>query len=169
MPDHTDIQRVEATSRELHAIEYIAGLEKRFEEGEKYLEKRLRLVPDLYRQFRITKTALGKTLDGLYKTLDIRALKHMLKMCDNSEVIFRPRSVLNNSTDAQVVLTKDLKTIISAAVGYHCTLCLKSGKEVKKCELRKALMNIAPLTELETGDLCGYASESLAVRGWGDE
>lgn len=149
---------IEHNSRELHAIEFIAALDKRLADGKKPLEKRLRSVPDLWRQYRIAETALGKTLDGLYSTMTPRGLNHMLRVCEGSEVILRPRSVLNSSLDSQVILTKDLVVILQAALNSHCSMCMNTGSEVKQCELRKALMNVAPLVEVDPySSLCGYA------------
>ena len=150
-------------SRELHAIEYIAALDRRLADSKKPLEKRLRSVPDLWRQYRIAETAVSKTLDGLYSTMTLSGLDHMLRVCEKSEVILRPKSVLNASLDSQVIRTKDLVILIQAALNSHCSMCMNTGFEIKQCELRKALMNVAPLVEVDPNtSLCGYAK---AVNG----
>lgn len=154
-----DIPRTEASSREMHTIEYIAGLDARLVDGERHLEKRLRSVPDLYRQYRIARVATEKVLDGLYSTLELRALNHLTRMNQQSEIIFRPKSVLNRSTDSQVVLTKDLKFLVREALNSKCSMCMGTPGEVKACELRKVLMNVAPLKEIHEGSLCGYVYE----------
>lgn len=150
------IREKEASSRELHAIEYIAALDKRMADGERHLEERLKMVPDLWRQYRIARSALGKIVDGLYKTMELRALARLMRMNENSELVFRPRSPLNNATDARVVLDKDLSTLVTYVLQNKCCFCLCEGKDIKNCDLRKALMNIIPLGNVDDGALCGY-------------
>jgi hypothetical protein len=154
-----DIPRTETSSRELHAIEYVAGIDARLVESEKYLEKRLRSVPDLYRQYRIARVATEKVLNGLYSTMTPRALNHLTRMNQQSEIVFRPKSILNKSTDSQVVLTKDLKVLIREALSSKCSMCMGAPGEIKECELRKALLNVAPLKDIREGSLCGYVYE----------
>ena len=105
---------MEANARELRAIEYIGALDARLTLNEKYLEPRLRSVPDLYRQYRIAKVATEKVIDGLYSTMDQKSLLYLRRVSENSELIFRPKSVLNDATDSQVVLKKDLLTLEGA-------------------------------------------------------
>ena len=147
-----NIPRTDMTSKELHAVEYIAALEKRLDENDRYLEKRLRSIPDMYRQYRL----IGRVLDNLYDSMQPKALNHMLKVCQNSELIFRPKSILNGSSDAQVITNKDLELLVGIAINSCCSLCLKTGSEIKQCELRKTLMNVVPLNELSDSSLCGY-------------
>lgn len=154
----TNIPRTDMTSKELHAVEYIAALEKRLDENDGYLEKRLRSIPDMYRQYRLAKSSIGRVLDNLYDTMQPKALNHMLKVCQNSELIFRPKSILNESSDAQVITNKDLELLVGIAINSCCSLCLKTCSEIKQCELRKTLMNVAPLNELSDSSLCGYTN-----------
>lgn len=151
-------ERTEMSSRELHTAEYIAILDKRLFDGEKHLEKRLRSVPDLWRQYRIARTAIEKVIDGLYDTMPLHTLAHFNAVCSNNEVVLRPRSVLNDSTNSQVVLNKDIITLVNHCVESECSMCLKTKGEIKKCKIRKALMNIAPATDVGFSSLCEYAN-----------
>ena len=151
---------MEANARELRAIEYIGALDARLTLNEKYLEPRLRSVPDLYRQYRIAKVATEKVIDGLYSTMDQKSLLYLRRVCENSELIFRPKSVLNDATDTQVVLTKDLLTLVGAVADSCCSLCIRTGREIKNCQIRKALMNIAPLNNITDSALCEYTDAS---------
>ena len=153
------IERTEMSSRELHAAEYIASLDLRLYDGERHLEKRLRSVPDLWRQYRIARSAIEKVIDGLYDTMPLHTLAHFKAVSTNIEVILRPKSVLNNSTNSQVVLNKDIITLVNHCIESECSMCLKTKGEIKKCKLRKALMNIAPVTDVGFSSLCEYANE----------
>ena len=149
-------ERTKPNSKELHTIELIAGLDARLTMDKEYLIPRLKSVPDLWRQYRIAETAIAKVLDGLYETVDAHALLHMRKIYDHGEVVIRPRNPLNKRTDTQIVLTEDLKNLVNIVIGDQCAMCLKTGRDIKKCKLRKALMNVAPPTEICEGSLCEY-------------
>ena len=152
-----DVPVVEANSRELRAITHIAVLDNSFEQDGQYLEKRLRSVPDLYRQYRIAKAAMSKALSGLYDTLPLSSLLRLQKTCANSEVLVRPKTTLAVQNDSLIVLQKDMTTLINAAMSAQCAVCLKVGKETKKCELRKCLLNIVPPEEIDNTFMCEYA------------
>ena len=152
-----EVKRTEANSREIRAIEYAAGLDMQLPSDGGYLKERLKSVPDLWRQYRIAKVAIDKVVEGLYETLPTKTLLRLNRLCTQGEIIFRPKSTLNKSTDTQIVLDKDLKVLINAAMGSKCAFCVKTGKESRKCELRNALMNIVPPDYIDNGLLCDYA------------
>lgn len=148
--------RKDPNSREIYLIELMSALDHMMDAHGKYIEERLRTVPDLYRQFRIAKVALGKTVDGLYETLPAKTLMRIQHTNNICEVVIRPISSLNKSTDMVVVPLVDIRQIISEAMASSCAMCLKSGKEIKRCELRKAFRSIEPIDETTSG-LCEYA------------
>lgn len=157
--ENKPIRKTEANSREIHAIEFIAGLDNRLAKDGKYLENRLRSVPDLWRQYRIAKTATEKVIDGLYETLEPKVLARLTRLCTFGEVYFRYESPVNKATDAQLVLDKDIDVLVNTAMSSTCAFCMKTGTEIKECELRRSLMNIAPPTVLfEGSSLCEYAA-----------
>lgn len=156
----SDVKR-EVTSREMRAIEVIAGLNNRLNKDEKHLETRLKLIPDMWRRYRIAKSAIDKVIDGIYENVPMSVLLHMRKLQDNSELVFRPKSPLNSRTDVHVVLATDLKYLINDAMRQNCAMCLKTDREIKHCELRKVLMNVAPFQERSHTALCEYVHEAI--------
>lgn len=150
-------KRTEASSREFHAIERLAVLDSTLDKNGGYLEARLRSVPDLYRQYRIAQTATSKVVAGLYDTLPINNLERLEKESKRCEVVVRPISRINKSTDTTFMLNNDILTLVNTAIDSTCSICMKTCKEVKECELRRAFMNVIPLETLETGSMCGYA------------
>lgn len=152
-----DIERTAATAREIKSIELIAALDTRLATDQGYLNDRLRSVPDLYRQWRIAQVAIEKVIDGLYKTLLPDAMLRMRKTYESGEVVIRPKSTLNKLTDSTIVLTKDINQLVKVVVNEQCAMCLKDKGDIRKCELRKALMNVCPPSEKFDGFLCEYA------------
>lgn len=158
----SDIRRTDANSREVKAIELIAGLDARLNKDGKYLETRLRQVPDLWRKYRLARTLVEKVVDGLYATLTPRVLLRMQRLCEDGEIIFRPKNALNKFTDTHIVLETDLKKLVNTAMCAECAMCLKSGSEIKQCELRKTLINVAPPSTIAEGSsLCEYSSVAV--------
>lgn len=145
---------VEVNARELYHIEFIAGLDCQLINAEKYLETRLKLVPDAWRQYRIARAAVQKTLVALYQTVPIKTLRHMQNLCTYGEVIIKPRGA-TPTNDVQIVPTPELKLLINKVIENECAMCVKSYAEQRGCKLRKALMHIAPPLEIDTSG-CNY-------------
>lgn len=157
MMNHRGLPVVEASSREVHFIEFVAGLDAQLTNGEKHLEQRLKSIPDAWRQYRIAKSSVDKVIRGLYETLPEKTQKHMTDLCARGEVVIRPKPVGKQYDDVQIVQTADLKLLINCTMAAECAMCMKEGREQKKCELRKALMCICPPTEFnKNSTLCPY-------------
>lgn len=147
---------MEANSREIHNIEYLACLDARLADGEKILEKRLRAIPNGWRNFRLAFTTVEKLLKQIYLTLPDKTVMHFDKMYQFSEVVIRPKPAIKLPDDVQFVNTDDLRLLINLAIKHECAVCLRDAREQKKCKLRKALMHIAPPAELLADGLYNY-------------
>ena len=80
----------------------------------------------------------------------------MDRLCACGEVIIRPKPMIKMPDDTQIVLTDDLKLLINRAISAECAMCIKDAREQKKCDLRKALENIAPTAAVHKNGLCAY-------------
>lgn len=158
-----EIKRYDPTSRETRSIEMIAVLDARLGNDRPYLEKRLRSVPDLYRQWRIAETAVCKIVDGIYDTLPEKTLMRIRKIFNNGEVIVRPKGGLTKDNDTAIVLAEDLRLLAETARKSECAICMKSGKDIKRCKLRESLMRVSPPKEVldENSSLCEYATIAI--------
>lgn len=153
-------KQTEPNSRELRAIEYLSGLEKGLSLYEKDLEPRLREMTDMLRKYRMAKTYFGKVIIEIFESLPPRTLLHLRRLNEHSELVFRSKNIATRSGDCRVVLDKDLVTLANCAITNECCMCLKEGREIKNCEIRKALMNIIPLDTTNDNALCGYTDIS---------
>lgn len=147
--------RKEPTKGEMRAIERIGALDGQMVNYEKDLEARLRTIPDCWRQFRIAKTAIGKVLNGLYSTMPLKSLKRMKNLADHGEVVIRLRPA---AVEKGLTLINDeaLQTLLHICMNSECAICMRSGREVNDCELRKALMLVVPLEKMLSNDRCPY-------------
>ena len=153
---------MDANAREIHNIEFLAGLDAQLIQGQEILRDRLALVPNGWRNFRLAVTTTEKVLDGIYETLPMRTLRHMDRLCKCGEVVIRPKPMIKLPDDAQIVLSEDLRMLINMVVAAECAVCLKSPPEQKGCKLRKALQNIAPTAEVYHNGLCSYVDVAAA-------
>ena len=151
-----------ANAREIHIIEFLAGLDAQLMQGQEILRDRLALVPDGWRKFRLAVTTTEKVLDGIYETMPMKTLKHMDRLCQCGQVIVRPRPLVKMPDDVQIVPADDLRLIINMIVAQECAMCLKAPPEQKSCKLRKALRNIAPTAEVYKNGLCSYVDVAAA-------
>lgn len=152
---------LEANSKEAHAIEYLAALDCQLRQAEPHLKDRLQSIPGAWQKYRTSMSFIEKVLDAVYLSVPEKLLQHMRMLCDRGEVIIRPKPAVRNG-DVQIVQDSDLKTIINKAMENECAMCLEFGPEVKRCPLRKALMNIAPPERLKKDGSCPY--QDVAMR-----
>ena len=145
----------ELNGRESSSIEYLAALDSQLAIAETTLQERLKTVPDAWRQFRITRSAMEKVLNALYSTVPNKMLIHMQKLALSGECIIRPRPVVKIK-GLQTVPEDELKDIINIVISGKCAFCLDDARTAKKCKLRKALMMIAPPGEIGNAD-CPYS------------
>ena len=147
---------MEANAREIHAIEFLAGLDCRLFAAQDVLKPRLEKIPNGWRDFRLATTTTERLLNAVYDTLPDKTLRHMNKLCQYGEVVIRPKPMVKLQDDVQIVDTGDLRTLINAVIGHECAMCVKDAREQKGCKLRKALHHIAPTAELDKDGLCTY-------------
>ena len=143
-------------ARELHIIEFVAGLHAQIKKGEEILKPRLDAIPGGWMNYRTASSRIEKVLDGIYQTLPMKTLRHMDRLCQCGEVIIRPKPAIKMPDDTRIVLSDDLKMLINVAITNECAMCIKDGREQKKCALRKALENIAPTAGVSKKGLCAY-------------
>lgn len=146
--------------RELRAIEYLAALDARVNEYAEPLEERLRKTQDGWRNYRVAVSCLEKAIDAVYASVDDETRIHMRNLAASGEVIIRP-TVQAVERNLQTVAEEHLKTLVNTSMAAECAMCLKQGSDVRKCQLRKALMFTAPPTRIPEKGRCPYAEIAL--------
>ena len=150
------LPKIPANAREIHNIEFLAGLDAQLFQGQKILEPRLRQIPNAWRNFRLVVSLTEKILDGVYATLPPRTLQHMDKLARFGQIIIRPKPLIKMPDDVQIVQNDDLKLLVNTAISAECAMCLKDAQRQKKCKLRRALENIVPTEAVHENGLCAY-------------
>lgn len=154
MNEETNIIPVDA--RELHSIEFLAGLDAQLIKGQDTLKDRLSKIPGGWRNYRLGVKMVEKTLDEVYKTIPVKTLKHMRNLALYGEIVIRKKPMIKMPDDVQIVQTVDLKYILNRLLAAECAICVKNHADQKGCKLRKALENIAPSSKKMQNGHCPY-------------
>lgn len=156
MSESGNLSIMPANAREIHSIEFLAGLDCQLKGGEDTLRERLRLIPNGWRDYRLAVTRLERVLDAIYATLPTRTLVHMQRLCQYGQIIIRPKPAIKLPDDVHIVDADDLRMLINATISAECAMCVKDAAGQKGCKLRKALERIAPTAAVHENGLCAY-------------
>jgi len=147
--------------KELRAMEFLALLDMKLGESGEAIRERLKEIPNGWRQWRLMTTTISRLLEQLYDIVPMKNLRHMQNLCQFGEVLIRIRPPVH-SPEYAILREDDLKQLMDVALLQECTMCLKEGKEIDRCPLRKAMWNIAPPME-EHPYSCEYSLIAIAM------
>ena len=145
---------MEMNSKELHRFELFACLDAQLMGGEEPLEKRLKSIPNGWRDYRMILSRTGNLVRRLYETMPDKAVQHMVHLMRHGEAIVRVKPI-GGVQYFQAVDVKDLKVLINTCIESECLICGKEGTEIRKCPLRRAFSVICPPIDAEKGE-CPY-------------
>ena len=144
----------------MRVIEYLAAMDSKIVESGDAMRNRLRDIPNGWRQWRLMASTLSRLLAQLYDLMPIKNLHHIQNIRAHGEVLIRmqPASRVPQYT---LVNEDDLRILVNTSMAAECAICLKDGKEIDRCPLRRAMLSIAPpYDDPPTG--CGYRDVALA-------
>lgn len=147
---------IPANARELHNIEFLAGLDAQLIQGQEILKPRLQKIPNAWRNYRLAASCIEKVLDSVYATLPSKTLVHMQRLCQCGQIVIRPKPAIKMPDDVHIVMADDLKFLTNTAIEAECAMCIKDAAQQKKCKLRRALENIAPTEAIHENGMCAY-------------
>lgn len=146
--------------REMKCIEYIVGLDNRLFEAGEALKRRLAVIPNGWRDWRLMVTTCGRLMEAIYGTLPQKSLLYLQNLCKHGEILIRyiPAS---RSPEWMMIRDVDLRVLVNKAMAAECAVCMKEGAEIRTCALRKALIcNCPPREDAPTG--CGYRAAAMS-------
>lgn len=146
---------------EMRVLEYLAAMESKMIESGDTMRERLKAIPNGWRQWRLMASILDRLLEQLYAIIPVKNLRHMQQICAFGEVLIRMRPPVH-TPEYTLLREDDLKQLMDVAIRQECAMCLKEGKEIDRCPLRKAMWNIAPPME-EHPISCEYSLIAIAM------
>lgn len=145
---------MDMNSRELHRVELIAAIHAQLAGGEEPLKKRLQTISHGWRDYRMILTRIGRLLTQLYETMPENRLRYIETLCAHGEVLIRVKPAAKSDENILIPVSA-LKMLVNHAMAGTCTMCFEGRDKIKACQLRKALMEVAPPVDLSVGE-CPY-------------
>lgn len=155
-----DVDMMPLSGKELKCVEYLVAMESRVLEVGDAMRERLKKIPNGWRQFRLLVSTLDRLMPEVYDTVPNKTRMYLKNIMENGEVLIRFIPVSRNP-EWKLVKDEDLAVLINLAMAGECAICMKQGREAKKCKLRGALENIAPPREGHPAGGCGYMNMVL--------
>lgn len=127
---------IRANSKELDQIFTMFAAAQELEHTEKTMERRVRAIPNGWRNLRLCRTLLDQLVVDMVGTLQpekIAAMKRMLPRV-KFKVICGPNAT-RVEEDEVVLTTKDLDVLVHYAHEANCKMCLDGN--CKQCKLGK--------------------------------
>lgn len=123
------------------------------------LEKRLKSMPNAWRDARLIQTVLGRLIDSVSETIPPEQRIAILKNLMHQEIRIGTAATAS-APDFTLVPLKSVYVLVDAAMDSVCDFCNKSVMDARKCELRRALDAFTTLDREEI-DGCRYRMGSM--------
>lgn len=146
------------TGREKQAVAIFCALHSTLHKQDAVLEQRLKDEGKYaWRDWRLMMKLADKISDVIVSSMVDKDCLWLDRLLREAKVGIDMNGPLQKPGYA-VVDAKDLAWICKLAARQECTLCLRTGKEVKACPLRASLIYAAPPPDGESPlGLCEYA------------
>lgn len=142
--------------REMNLLMMFYAFDAQIKEHGHVLNNRFKAVPRGAINWGLYKHLTRKLLTQICDTLpDIRC-RQLMSLRNHGRIIVQQDHNVKYDPDV-LVPGDDFNVIASAAINgdYDCVTCMREGKEIKACPLRKALINCVP-PKVETNFTCEY-------------
>jgi hypothetical protein len=98
---------------------------------------------------------LRKLLDAAEENMPEATRDYIIANSRRYEVVIRERRAVKDP-NWMYVKTEDLEQLCTEAISGKCFMCIASGDETKRCQMRKLLQQL--IDEPESTYSCGYAN-----------
>ena len=136
----------------------LMGLDTLLQSIDKYadpLKERMKQDRFALRGLRSAKTSLARAIKAVSGTIETENLAYIQQNGHRFEIVIRERQALKDPLWMYSKLD-DLKMVLKYAMRAECEMCLREAGEVKRCELRKAMIQMVDEPEVDFG--CGFRS-----------
>lgn len=162
-PATDDDKRTEAGGNELRSIQMMAMWDSVLIYYAPTLEKRLRSIPNGWRQYRLIQSAVNKLLGQLYDTIPNSTMSRIVAMQNALEMRLTPRSA--SKKEYFVLPYDDFCQLLTYVDDGACRVCLGEKETARRCPLRRILRDQVPPVEGTGSKLsaCPYSDGILTV------
>lgn len=162
-PAVDDDKRTEARGEELRSIQMMALWHTVLLHYQKDLEKRLKGIPQGWRQYRMIAACVEKLLMQLYDTLPNSTMSRIVLNSRAVEMRLMPKSA--TSKEYFVLPFDDFLQLMQYVDDGACRMCLGDAETARKCPLRRILRDQVPPVEGTVHGLsaCPYSDGILSI------
>lgn len=136
----SDEERYPISYREYTALRQLFGIAHLWNLKGHDLEKRLKKIPNGWRDARMIQTIAEKLLVKVLGTVPLTKLEQIKKELDNTFLEVTVKNLVSgepHGSSYTYVETKTLERVTDKAMEISCAFCQNRGKEVRDCQLRK--------------------------------
>lgn len=162
-PAADDDKRVEAGGNELRSIQMWAMWDAVLQFYAPTLEKRLRTIPNGWRQYRMIQTAVNKLLAQLYDTLPNSTMSRIVTQQKALEMRLLPKSATHK--EYFVLPYDDFLELLKYVDDGSCRMCLGDKETARRCPVRRILRDQVPPMEGTCHKIsgCPYSDGILTI------
>lgn len=103
----------------------------------------------VWRDIRLMMHLVCKVQEALIRTMPERRNDYYLTYAQHGHYELKMNGPVRGSTRFVLISTDSLSSLAEAAVENECAMCLREGDEIGKCGIRKAMIEVAPPSEIE--------------------
>ena len=109
--------------------------------GELVIKPRIKHIPGMWSSYRSGVALLGRAMNAAYSTVPDDQFQRLDTLFQQGELeINLPKSKINSAGGSILAVDGSaLQCLVYYAMRNECAICLKEGKEAKRCELANAL------------------------------
>ena len=133
-------ERYALSYREYFALRQLFGISHIWDKSGHEIEKRLKKIPNGWRDAKLIMSLADKLLDRILATIPEAKLRQIRLELQNTFLEVTVKNTITGKPEGSVysyVETKTLERVTDKAMEINCAFCQKKGKEVRDCQLRK--------------------------------
>ena len=137
------------TGKEMNMLEHLVLLDARLTQFTDYMRDRLGAVENGWRDWKLVQAKVAHLVEALYKTISKSNAMHFYLLHQYGEAHITERPAVHQKGYTNIS-GDDLQTLLEIILRHECAMCMKEGKEVKKCKLRRLMLELAPPSKVDT-------------------
>ena len=131
--------------------------------GESVRERLLKVNPNAWRDLRLLQSLVNRLQEQLMETMPLSREDYYLALCQHANYHLeitgpiRPEHMV-------IISDRNLGAILDVCMENECLMCLRDGKEIEECPIRRALLEVGPPSRIRE-DGSGLGCEYRNVPG----
>lgn len=159
-----EYERVKMSGREYYALRALIGVVSTFSAYDADIEKRVRMIPNGWRDLKLIEAKADKLFAEIMKTVPLQKIQQMKKELNNVrvEVNVIP-DYTGRKKDCFTYVPQDaLEWLEEQVISMECAFCEKTCEQSKKCPIRK---NIEALYHYDFPEKVGCPLAQFKIEG----